>query len=217
MRIILSALILLGLISCTSIDRVSLLQKDGFVFSELKNESKLVGYFLTSQQKKHFMKLDADSKWQFISDFWVTQNNYHLPLYYAKLYELEEYNEFQQKIAARVRYSNKHFSHFKKGWETDMGRIYIRYGEPYEILKLSNYGEPYEIFEPQKSGHYVKLTERQYQIWKYRNLIYQTFLFIEPQQHGDLRLIYSDGVEEYGSWKLWKDYLGTEFDATLLN
>ena len=150
------------------------------------------------------------------SDFWETQNNYYPTSCFVKLYESEDYNELQQEIVSRVKYANKHFSHFKDGWETDMGKVYIKYGEPFEILKLSNYGEPHEVFEFQNSGYYFKLTERQYQIWKYRVPIYQTFLFIEPQQHGDLRLIYSDGEEQYGSWREWKDYLGTDFDASLL-
>ncbi|MEA2097194.1 MAG: GWxTD domain-containing protein [Candidatus Cloacimonadota bacterium] len=217
MKIILTALILIGLISCISIDRVLLHQKEGYVFSELKNESKLVGYFLTTVQKDYFSKLDADSKWQFISDFWETQNNYYPTSCFVKLYKSDDYNELQQEIADRVKYANIHFSHFKDGWETDMGKVYIKYGEPFEILKFTNYGEPYEIFEPQNSGHYVKLAERQYYIWKYRTSHFRTFLFIEPQQHGDLRLIYSDGEEQYGSWREWKDYLGTDFDASLLH
>ena len=194
MRLILSALILIGLISCISIDRVLLLQKEGFVFSDLKDESKLVSYFLNTNQKKYYKKLDTENKWKYISTFWKVKDPNP---------ETVE-NEFQQEIITRIKYSNKYFSQFKKGWKTDMGKIYIKYGEPFEILELTN------------SGPYTKLTLREYQIWKYRISSFQTFLFIEPQQHGDLRLIYSDGEEQYGSWKEWKDYLGTDFDAKLL-
>jgi len=207
MKKFLFIIILSGIIIGISADPISLPQKEGHVFGNLIDEFKLVNYFLNANQKDYYKKLDTENKWKYLSTFWKIQD----------IDPTTECNEFQQEIIAMIKYSNKHFSHFKKGWETDMGRVYIKYGEPFEILKLSNYGEPYEIFEQQNSGHYVKLTKREYQIWKYRVPIYQTFLFIEPQQHGDLRLIYSDGEEQYGSWREWKDYLGTNFDASLLH
>ncbi len=200
-------IVLFGIYLGISANPISLPQKDGHVFSDLIDEYKLVSYFLNTNQKKYYTKLDIENKWKYLSTFWKIQD----------IDPTTECNEFKHKIIVRIKYTNKHFSHFKDGWETDMGKVYIKYGEPFEILELTNYGEPYEIFESQNSGHYVKLTERQYHIWKYRDSIYQTFLFIEPQQHGDLRLIYSDGEEQYGSWREWKDYLGTDFDASLLH
>ena len=195
MRLILSALILFGLISCISIDRVLLLQKEGFVFSDLKDEYKLVSYFLNTNQKSYYKKLNSENKWDYISAFWQIQDPN----------PSTDENEFQQEIITRIKYANKHYSHFKDGWETDMGKIYIIHGEPFEVLELSN------------TGPYVKLALKEYQIWKYRISSFQTFLFIDPQQHGDFRLIFSDGDEQEGSWREWRDYLGTNFDATLLN
>jgi len=162
MKIFLSALILLCLFGCSTIDRPVLLQKKGFVFSNLKDESKLVGYFLTSQQKNDFKKLTNEAKWQYISEYWRSKG-YHFGSQpnHGLINVCGGYiNEFHQGIVERIEYANKHFSHFKNGWETDRGKVYIKYGEPFEILELTNYGEPHEVFEFQNSGHYVKLTER---------------------------------------------------------
>ena len=187
-------IVLFGIYLGISADRIMLPQKDGHVFSNLKDEYKLVSYFLNTNQKNYYKELNTENKWKYISTFWIVQDPNP---------ETME-NEFQQEIITRIKYSNKHFSHFKKGWRTDMGKIYIKHGEPFEILELTN------------SGPYTKLTLREYQIWKYRISSFQTFLFIEPQQHGDFRLVFSDGDEQEGSWREWRDYLGTDFDAKLL-
>ena len=194
MRRIIFILILSGIFIGISADTISLPQKENHVFSNLKDEYKLVSYFLNTNQKSYYKKLDTENKWQYLSTFWEVQDPNP---------ETME-NEFLLEIITRIRYSNKHFSHFKKGWKTDMGKVYITLGEPFEILELTN------------TGPYIKLALREYQIWKYRISSFQTFLFIEPQQHGDFRLIFSDGDEQEGSWREWRDYLGSDFDATLL-
>ena len=200
MKLILSTLILFGLISCISIDRVLLLQKEGFVFSDLKDESELVSYFLTTKQKDHFKKLDADSKWLFLSDFWET-HKYNIAT--CPFFVSTDYNQFQQEIVARVKYANRHFSHFKDGWETDMGKIYIIHGEPFEVLVLS-------------TDHISTLKPKDYQIWKYVNSKYQTYLFIDLQQHGDFRLFFRDGDEQGGSQEYWENLLDATFDEESL-
>lgn len=185
---------------------VKLPQKQGHVFDNLEDEYKLVGYYLNSKQKRLYKTLSTESKWQYLSTFWKVQD----------IDPTTDNNEFQQEIIARIEYSNKHFSHFKEGWKTDMGKIYIIYGDPFEIIELSNNKESFEIFYSTNTNIYTKLAFREYQIWKYRLGIYQTFLFIEPQQHSDFKLILSDGDIQYGSWEEWQEYLGTDFDARLL-
>ena len=188
-------IVLFGIYLGISADQIMLPKKDGHVFSNLIDEYKLVSYFLNANQKGYYKKLDTENKWKYLSTFWKIQD----------IDPTTRCNEFQQEIIVRIEYSNKHFSQFKDGWKTDMGKVYIKHGEPFEILELSN------------SGHYIKLALREYQIWKYRISSFQTFLFIDPQQHRDFRLIFSDGDEQHGSWREWGDYLGTDFDATLLH
>jgi len=189
MKLILSTLILFSLISCVSIDRVLLLQKEGFIFSDLKDESKLVSYFLNINQNNYYKILNPEDKWGYISTFWKIQD--------PNTNTAE--NEFQQEIIARIKYSNKHFSHFKDGWKTDMGKIYIIHGEPFEVLELS-------------TDHISALKPKNYQIWKYVISEYQTYLFIDLQQHGDFRLIYSDGDEQDGSKEYWENLLDASFN-----
>jgi GWxTD domain-containing protein len=181
-------------------------QKQGHIFSNIGDEYKLVSYFFNSNQKRYYKTLSYEHKWQYLSTFWKVQD----------INPTTDHNEFQQEIIVRIEYSNKHFSHFKEGWKTDMGKVYIKYGEPFEILKLTNYKDFFEIIDLEGTGIYTKLAFREYQIWKYRLGIYQTFLFIEPQQHKDFRLIFSDGEEQYGSWEEWLEYLGLDFKAKLL-
>ncbi|MCK5051059.1 MAG: GWxTD domain-containing protein [Candidatus Cloacimonetes bacterium] len=194
MKRILLIIVLFGIYLGVSADHITLPQKDGHVFSNLHDEYKLVSYFLNTNQKQYYKKLDTENKWEFLFAFWKIQDPNP---------ETED-NEFLLEIITRIKYSNRHFSHFKKGWKTDMGKIYIKHGEPFEILELTN------------TGSYTKLTQREYQIWKYRISSFLTFLFIDPQQHRDFRLIFRDGDEQEGSWREWRDYLGTDFDAKLL-
>ena len=91
------------------------------VFDNLKDEYKLASYFLTHQQKKYYKKLSEEDKWRYLVTFWKAND----------LDPTTEKNEFLDQIKARINYCNLHFTHFKDGWTTDRGRIFIRHGEPY--------------------------------------------------------------------------------------
>ncbi len=193
MKRVLFIIIILGTFIGISADPLIIPQKEGHVFSDLKDEYKLVSYFLSPNQRKYYKKLDKENKWEYISAFWEAQNPN----------PATESNEFLLEIIARVKYCNIHFSHFNKGWKTDTGRIYIKHGKPFEILKLN-------------TGISSKFAQKEYQIWKYRISSFQTYLFIDLHQHGDYRLIYSDGDDAEGSWADWLNYLGSDFDEGLL-
>ena len=193
MKRVLFTIIILGIFIGISADPLVFPQKEGHIFSDLKEEYKLVSYFLSPNQRKYYKKLDKENKWEYISAFWEAQNPN----------PATESNEFLLEIIARVKYCNIHFSHFNKGWKTDTGRIYIKHGKPFEILKLN-------------TGISSKFAQKEYQIWKYRISSFQTYLFIDLHQHGDYRLIYSDGDNAEGSWADWLNYLGSDFDEGLL-
>jgi GWxTD domain-containing protein len=42
-------------------------------------------------------------------------------------------NEFKREFLRRIGYANMHFRSTVPGWRTDMGRIYIQYGEPDDV------------------------------------------------------------------------------------
>ena len=194
MKRILIILILSGISIGISADTISFPQKDDYVFSDLQDEYKLVSYFLNTNQKSYYKKLNTENKWEYLSTFWEIQDPNP---------ETKD-NEFLLEVIDRIKYSNRHFSHFKKGWKTDMGKIYIKYGEPFEILELT-------------TEHISVLKPKDYQIWKYVISNYITFLFIDLQQHGDFRLIFYDGDEQGGSKEYWENLLDATFDEESLH
>ena len=193
MKRILFIIIMTGIFIGISVDIDSIPKREDHVFSNLKDEYKLVSYFLSPNQRRYYKKLDSENKWEYISAFWKAQD----------LNPATEGNEFLLEIITRIEYCNKHYSHFSKGWKTDIGRIYIKHGKPFEILKLN-------------TGVNTKYAQKDYQIWKYRISSFKTYIFIDLHQHGDYRLIYSDGDEKEGSWVDWQNYLGSDFDEGLL-
>jgi GWxTD domain-containing protein len=80
-------------------------------------------------------------------------------------------NEKMIEYYARVEYANKHFTHYRPGWKTDMGMVYIVLGPPGSIDR-----HPFEI------------DSKPYEVWSYYDLNYQ-FVFVDESGYGDYRLI----------------------------
>lgn len=70
----------------------------------------------------------------------------------------------------RVRLANERYSHYVDGWKTDMGMVYITYGDPSSITR-----------EPMGSD------TRPYEIWDYYEINRQ-FIFVDDTGFGDYRL-----------------------------
>ncbi len=88
-------------------------------------------------------------------------------------------NEFYRSFEALVRYADQHFSHVNTlGRYTDMGRIYIKYGPPDEVQRE-------EVPKSNKSN--IR--------WKYYTHNWE-FLFADPDETGEYRLIYSTNPQE---------------------
>ncbi len=88
-------------------------------------------------------------------------------------------NELMDEYYRRLRYANQNFSLWnKKGWETDMGRIYIVYGHPDEIER-----------------HPFEMGDKPYQIWYYYDQ-YIKVVFVDKTGTGEweLEYIYDRGV-----------------------
>ena len=163
------------------------------IFTNLEDEYKLAKYFLTSKDRKLYKLYPDEEKATFLETFWA-ENDPN---------PITTQNEFLQIIAERIKYCNKHFSHFKDGWKTDRGRIFIKHGQPFEILN-------------EVTGRDTKATEREYQIWKYRIEKNMTYIFIDLQHYGDYRIIYSQNDEKEITLPDWRNYLGSDFDASIL-
>ncbi len=84
-------------------------------------------------------------------------------------------NEYRDAYYEKINYANSNFgSSIRPGWRTDMGRIYIKYGQPDETEK-----HPFEIDSPP------------YEIWYY----YQDglkIIFLDRHGFGDYRIVYAN-------------------------
>lgn len=95
-------------------------------------------------------------------------------------------NEALNHYYQRLNYANEHFGFAnKEGWQTDRGRIYIKYGEPDEMQT--------QPFEPGLGlGFDGLFTVHSYEIWEYYYIENQpggkTFIFVDETGHGSYRL-----------------------------
>ncbi|MEW6510487.1 MAG: GWxTD domain-containing protein [Bacteroidota bacterium] len=80
-------------------------------------------------------------------------------------------NEKMEEFYGRVAYANKHFSHYREGWKTDMGMVFIILGPPNNVER-----HPFEI------------DSKPYEIWSYYDLNYQ-YVFVDQSGFGDYRLV----------------------------
>jgi len=80
-------------------------------------------------------------------------------------------NEIMIEYYRRVKIANERFSHYVEGWKTDMGMVYIRYGEPSNIER-----------------HPFDEDSKPYEIWDYYD-INRRFVFVDYTGFGDYRLI----------------------------
>lgn len=163
------------------------------VFQDLEDEYFLAKIFFNSAQKRYYKKLDEAGKRLFLDAFWVANDPN----------PATSKNEFLEILRARIDYCNENYGYFKKGWKTDMGRILIRHGIPYEVIKG-------------RTDILAKHGSKEYQIWKYRVSKNLTFIFLDLQTSGDLRLIFSENDERESSYPDWQEYMGNDFDTGIL-
>jgi GWxTD domain-containing protein len=80
-------------------------------------------------------------------------------------------NERMERYYARVDYANKHFKHYTEGWRTDMGMVFIRFGQPSNVDR-----------------HPFDSDSKPYEVWSYYRLNY-SFVFLDQTGFGDYRLV----------------------------
>lgn len=82
-------------------------------------------------------------------------------------------NEWQEEYYRRIRHADQRFTTaFRRGWRTDFGTVYVKYGEPDEVERF-----------PFERG------SKPYQIWNYYAQR-RRFLFIDVNGNGEYRLQY---------------------------
>lgn len=87
-------------------------------------------------------------------------------------------NEWEEEYYRRIRYADLHFSSsLRRGWRTDFGGVYIKYGEPDEVDR-----------------HPFDRGDKPYEIWYYYSQR-RRFVFVDAKGNGEFELEYPyDGV-----------------------
>ena len=135
-------------------------------------------YIATEQEKSEWGKIvTVEGKRTFINNFWkIRDNNPSTPL-----------NEVKREYFRRVDYANQQYGNFarKEGWRSDFGRVYIMYGDPYEIDRHPN-----------------ELDVKPYEIWFYSDIEGGViFVFADESGFGEYRLIHSDKQGELQNYE----------------
>ena len=164
-----------------------------YVLINPDDDYKLLKYFMSENAPGNWKTYSYDAKRQYVSRCWV------------KLADANQVSpeSFIRTIRERVDYANKHFSHFSDGWTTDIGRIYIRHGEPDDVEKGTTLDD-------------TRFVRKDFQIWKYRSRFNAVYLFLDIQMNGNYKLIYVNGDERESSNPNYMYYLGDDFDTSLL-
>jgi GWxTD domain-containing protein len=158
-----------------------------------------------------FVTLGRGEQEAYLRDFW----NRHDPTPQG------QQNAVEQKFYQRVAIANQQFGGYRRGMETDRGRVFIRYGPPDEVTlnlnpqdeELLGYVLPQEIEDPglsldeklRQTRPRSRYDDRAYEIWEYQirgdPLIpeyvhpgMQTglkFIFVDELGYGDFSLVYT--------------------------
>jgi len=137
--------------------------------------------------------MSKEAKRRYITNFWTEMAATRNQSIEAVL---KTYND-------RLNYCNARFSHFEKGWKSDMGRIYLRNGPPSDI-------------ETDTSSDETRFVRKDYQIWKYYGAFKAVYVFVDIPMNGNYKLIYSKNDEQESTFPDWRKYLGTDFDESRL-
>ena len=134
---------------------------------ELDEQLRHANVIATGSEQREIQALDSvDAKRAYLVRFWAGRDdNPATPI-----------NEARRGFYERMQYVNERYSgSFREGFDTDMGRIVLKYGLPSSV-------------DPGQGGGV------EHEVWGYDNVPGQgaaTFVFIDEQGFGDMRLIHS--------------------------
>jgi len=143
-------------------------------------------YLMDPDEKGVYPGLTPDGKRTFLRQFWQkrdptpgTARNEFEELFYKTVATANA--RFREGGAAAV-----------PGWRTDRGRVFIRYGEPDEVLNRAQAG-----------------STKPYEVWKYTKVKSRRFVFLDQTLLGNYELIWTDERHE-PSRPDWQELLGPE-------
>ncbi|MDY6787116.1 MAG: GWxTD domain-containing protein [candidate division WOR-3 bacterium] len=168
----------------TKSDRISKQQLSKYELTDEQIENYgRIEYIAMPSELKKLSQLNDAGRHNFLIRFWEERdpkpnNN-----------RLEALDEF----ISRIKYADKKFSSGStEGYETDRGRIYIKYGEPDETMVI-----------PHPRGF------KSYENWIYYSQGGMQFIFTDIDGFGDHELVYTN-VEEEDIPANWRNYVDTD-------
>ncbi|HNZ88414.1 MAG TPA: GWxTD domain-containing protein [Candidatus Cloacimonas acidaminovorans] len=169
-------------------------EEEFFLFANPDEEYELMRIFLGNKIPSDWGKMNQDTKKRYITQFWRD-------MAFSTNRSVQSIMDLVQK---RIDYANRNFTHFKQGWTSDMGRIYIRNGPPDDIQRDTSSDES-------------RFVRKDYQIWKYVSGKKPVYMFIDIQMNGNYRLIYVENDDLEASNPDWMRYVGSDFDTSKLD
>lgn len=133
------------------------------VLNDYKTAVQQLRYIASDEEMKHLTDAPPDKRLEYWNNFWASKD--HTPG--------TPENEIKELYYRRLRYADVNFGVFgRNGWKTDMGMVYITFGQPDEIER-----HPFDI------------DSKPYQIWYYYDEKL-TFLFVDYNGYGEYELQY---------------------------
>lgn len=163
------------------------------VFGNPEDDILLVKYISPGSYPANWKGFSKDAKKNYITSFWIELANA------KRLSVAEVISLYKEKID----FCNKRYSHFEKGWKSDMGRIFLRNGTPSDI-------------EKDRTTDDTRYVRKDFQIWKYSNLNHAIYIFVDIQMNGNYKLVYAVNDDNESTNPDWRKYLGSDFDESLI-
>jgi GWxTD domain-containing protein len=173
-----------------------------FIFTDPDDEFQLIRYIASPKAAGSWKSMSKEAKRRYISNFWIGVAG-------MRNQSVEEVLKIYRD---RVEYSNARFSHFSKGWKSDLGRIYIRNGAPWDVVGSDDVGSYSETDEFK-----TKFVRKDFQVWKYHGLNKAVYLFVDIQMNGNYKLVYAKNDEQESTLPDWSKYVDSDFNTALLD
>ncbi|MDT8435839.1 MAG: GWxTD domain-containing protein [Gemmatimonadota bacterium] len=162
---------------------------------ELQDTFGGVGLLVSEAERRTFEALPPDAKRRYLVDFFAARDRTPGP-------GSSFLDEYLDRIATiRARYDERVGTDTRGPWTTDMGRLYLKFGEPYD--RIVNY-YPTTGGGASRSGSFA---EPPYEIWQYRETGY-VYLFIQENQFDAWRLVFTTD-NDMTSLADWRARVGT--------
>ncbi|MBN1165367.1 MAG: GWxTD domain-containing protein [Candidatus Krumholzibacteriota bacterium] len=126
--------------------RFLVLLNRGMLFEHFDQMYKLLSYFSTEEELAALKDAPPGERMEAWFEFWDARDPTRR----------DGMNENLSEFLRRLKYTLEHFTFARPGWDSDMGRIYIKYGEPDKIQdrsgSQSSFGRSFQLWYYYSAG-----------------------------------------------------------------